>query len=449
MTKQNEKNANTPPGADEKKAIADPRLKPIVKLIETQLMPVKEVLADFAKAMLDNTITLENRIKSFEKYSPRTLEDTPNEPQEPNEPSFIPRSARVKLELNYSKALANDTEIIRLKRELEECKKDFTTKVTKVFQTCAEIELKHYKEERVKTFLAFTLKITEALLVFERIERPMVTTLNTLHYSIRTVISLLRKIKYNIPLLHELNFFRNYLKMNEPDVKEILIKNFYPSGHTFTEDIERTESELETQEIIEDKLINLILPITIELQSTIDKENRIKKAASILCAKFKSAAITTATEATAIAVEEISTGIANTNMEQHINKMIEAAIKKHTVNTPKNSQGSKSPRTSLPKNKKQGKDKKKNGQQTRNKQKSSPSKNKNNGEIEKEKQQKQKQTEAPSSAKTHQNHQKHGQKRKRQNNKRQNSDHQEGKKKEGRKENGRKNKKQRSDKNTN
>jgi hypothetical protein len=237
--------------------------------------------------------------------------------------------------------------------------------------------------------------------------------------------------------------------MNEPDVKEILIKNFYPSGHTFTEDIERTESELETQEIIEDKLINLILPVTIELQSTIDKENRIKKAASILCAKFKSAAITTATEATAIAVEEISTGIANTNMEQHINKMIEAAIKKHTVNTPKNSQGSKLPRTSLPKNKKQGKDKKKNGQQTRNKQKPSPSKNKNNSEIEKEKQQKQKQTEAPSSAKTHQNRQKHGQKRKRQNNKRQNSDHQEGKKKEGRKENGRKNKKQRSDKNTN
>jgi hypothetical protein len=234
-------------------------------------------------------------------------------------------------------------------------------------------------------------------------------------------------------------------------VKEILIKNFYPSGHTFTEDIERTESELETQEIIEDKLINLILPITIELQSTIDKENKIKKAASILSAKFKSAAITTATEATAIAVEEISTSIANTNMEQHINKMIEAAIKKHTVYTPKNSQGSKSPRTSLPKNKKQGKDKKKNGQQTRNKQKSSPSKNKNNGEIEKEKekQQKQKQTEVPSSAKTHQNRQKHGQKRKRQNNKRQNSDHQEGKKKEGRKENGRKNKKQRSDKNTN
>jgi hypothetical protein len=356
MTKQNEKNANTTPGTDERKAIADPRLKPIVKLIEMQLMPVKEVLADFPKAMLDNMITLENHFKSSEKYSPPTMEDTPNEPQEPNEPSFIPRSAREKLELNHSKALANDTEIIRLKRELEECKKDFTTKVTKVFQTCTGIELKHCKEERVKTFLAFTLKITEALLVFNRIERPMITTLNTLRYSNRTVISLLQKY---IPLLQELNFFRNYLKMNEPDVKEILIKNFYPSEHTYIEDIERMESELEIQEIIEDKLIHLILPITIELQSTIDKENKIKKAASILSVKFKSADITTVTEAIAIAAKEISTGNANTTMEQHINNMIEAAMKKHTSKMPKNSQGSKTPQTLLPKNKTRGRTRRK------------------------------------------------------------------------------------------
>jgi hypothetical protein len=181
MTNHNDLKANTLPGADEKKAISDPQLKPIIKLIEMQLMPVKEVLADFAKAMLDNTITLENRIKSFEKYSPRTLEDTPNELQDPNELFFIPRSARVKLELNYSKALANNTAINELKRELEECKKDFTRKVTMIFKSCAELELNHCKLDRIKTFLAFTLKITEALIVFERIEWPMVNTLNTLH----------------------------------------------------------------------------------------------------------------------------------------------------------------------------------------------------------------------------------------------------------------------------
>jgi hypothetical protein len=59
----------------------------------------------------------------------------------------------------------------------------------------------------------------------------------------------------------------------------------------------------------------------------------------ILAAKFKSTAITTATEATAIAIEEISTGIANTNMEQHINKLIEATLKKQTSEKPKTSQG--------------------------------------------------------------------------------------------------------------
>jgi len=226
MKKHNDKNANTSPGEDMMKATADPRLKSVVTLIETQLSPVKEVLADFAKAMLDNTITLENRIKSFEKYSPPTMEDTPNEPQEPNELSFIPRSARVKLELNHSKALANDTEIIRLKRDLELCKKEFTEKVTKVFKTCAELELNYCKQERITTFLSYALKITKALIVFERIETPLVTQLNSIQFSVRTLITCLRKIRLTVTPPGELNFFREYLKMDEPDVREALIKNF-------------------------------------------------------------------------------------------------------------------------------------------------------------------------------------------------------------------------------
>ena len=59
MTKQKDNsNANTKPSAD-------PRLKTVTALIEKQLLPVKEVLADFAKAMLDNTSNLNNRIKSL------------------------------------------------------------------------------------------------------------------------------------------------------------------------------------------------------------------------------------------------------------------------------------------------------------------------------------------------------------------------------------------------
>jgi hypothetical protein len=173
-------------------------------------------------------------------------------------------------------------------------------------------------------------------------------------------------------------------------------------------------------ELILNELISLILPITVELQSAIDKENKVKKAAMVLAAKFKSTAITTATEATAIAIEEISTGIANTNMEQHINKLIEAALKKQTSEKTKNSQGSKSPQTSLPKKKDKGKDKNNNKQPSKKKPKSPPkNKNKNDGNGEKVKQPKQ--TEEPNTktpCQSHQNRQKQGQKRKCQNDKR-------------------------------
>ncbi len=101
--------------------------------------------------MLDNTINVEKHIKSFEKYSPATMENTLNEPQVPNEPSFIPKSARGKLELNYSKALANDTAINDLKRKLEHCKKDLAFKAIMIFRYCAKLELNHYKLDQIKT----------------------------------------------------------------------------------------------------------------------------------------------------------------------------------------------------------------------------------------------------------------------------------------------------------
>jgi len=148
MTKQKDNsNANTKPSAD-------PRLKPVTALIETHLLLVKEVLADFAKAMLDNTSNLNNRIKSLGKFNATTsAEPHANESQPPNNnPTFIPRSARIKLKLNHSSTLANDTALKGLKERLELCKQNFTQEVTSIFKECAEIEVKHFKEQRTKNF---------------------------------------------------------------------------------------------------------------------------------------------------------------------------------------------------------------------------------------------------------------------------------------------------------
>jgi len=97
-----------------------------------------------------------------------------------------------------------------------------------------------------------------------------------------------------VPLPIKPNFFQEYLKMDEDNVRENFIRNFFPSEHSFDWDIEWTESELELQEIILNKLVSFILPITIKLQSTMDKENKIKKAAMILATEFITTTIHTA-----------------------------------------------------------------------------------------------------------------------------------------------------------
>jgi len=261
-----------------------------------------------------------------------------------------------------------------LKKELELCKREFTTKVTKIFGSCAEIEMIHCKEERIKTFLSYTMKITKALTVFERIETPLATSLNSIQFSIKTITIFLRKIRYNILIPGEPNFFRDYLKTTENDVREILFQNFIPLEQQPYREIERGESEINFQDNISDKLINLILPITTKLQATIEKENKIKKAASLLSAEFKKTEILSATEATAIAVENTST--ANITLEQHIKKLIEEAVKKQTSTNSrkqkqKNLPGSKTPQPSLPNTTKGSQNGKRNAN---NKRKSPPNK---------------------------------------------------------------------------
>jgi hypothetical protein len=195
--KKNTDDANTKTSAEATKAVADVRLKPIIPIIETQLMPVKEVLADFAKAMLDSTTELKRRTTSLEKYSTTTIGDpTTNEPHPPNQnPSFTPRSARINIDLKYSSTLANDTGIKGLKERLELCKKTFKDEVTDIFKTCAEIEATNAKETRIKTFLTYIVQIADFLIIFEKLETPLVTELNELQLSVWTTLIFLRRVK--------------------------------------------------------------------------------------------------------------------------------------------------------------------------------------------------------------------------------------------------------------
>jgi hypothetical protein len=115
MTKTKEANANTKPGVDKNDPTADVRLKSILPVIATQLIPVKEALVDFAKTMLANTTHLNKRIATLEKFN--STETSSSMPQLSNDMSpYVPKSARIKLTLQYSTALANDTTLKDLRR---------------------------------------------------------------------------------------------------------------------------------------------------------------------------------------------------------------------------------------------------------------------------------------------------------------------------------------------
>ena len=55
-----------------KKPMIDPRLTTIIPLVETQLIPIQEVITEFAKVMLNNTANIQHRIKTLAKFEQNT-----------------------------------------------------------------------------------------------------------------------------------------------------------------------------------------------------------------------------------------------------------------------------------------------------------------------------------------------------------------------------------------
>jgi hypothetical protein len=221
--KKNTDDANTITSVEATKAIADACLNPIIPIIEMQLMPVKEFLTDFAKAMSDSMTELKHHTTSLEKYSTTTIdESTTNETQHLyQKPSFIPRSARIKLNLKNSSTLANDTGIKGLKKGWNYVKGILSKKLLAL-----KSKLKTPKKICIKTFLTYNLQITDALIIFEKLDTPLVTELNEVQFSICTTLIFLRRMKLVVPQPGNSYIYQECLKMDYQEVKEILLKKY-------------------------------------------------------------------------------------------------------------------------------------------------------------------------------------------------------------------------------
>ncbi len=102
----------------------------------------------------------------------------------------------------------------------------------------------------------YSHKITDALILYEQVYTPLVTTLNNLHLSIYTVVAFLRKIQNIVPKPGDPYIYRDYLKMDYQDIKKILLDNFISrelaeAGNRTWTDCERIFVEKISREVFE------------------------------------------------------------------------------------------------------------------------------------------------------------------------------------------------------
>jgi PII-like signaling protein len=120
-----------------------------------------------------------------------------------------------------------------------------------------------------------------------------------------TTLYFLIEIDDLVPEVGEPFFYQDYLQTDLQDAVNILLKDFTSCNLAGENNLERricNDNEKAFQKKVIKKLLETILPVTIHLQTTIDREEKIKKTAPIMSAQFKKNAITMATEATAIAI---------------------------------------------------------------------------------------------------------------------------------------------------
>ncbi|MFN9979274.1 MAG: hypothetical protein ACK53Y_05140, partial [bacterium] len=136
------------------------------------------------------------------------------------------------------------------------------------------------KEQRTKTFLVHTHKIAQAFIFFEKIDTILLTNLDDTSFTTWTTLYFLKEIDDLVPEVGEPFFYQDYLQTDLQDAVNILLKDFTSynlAGENKLERRIRNDNEKAFQKKVIKKLLETILPVTIYLQTTIDREEKIKK----------------------------------------------------------------------------------------------------------------------------------------------------------------------------
>eukprot|EP00978_Attheya_sp_CCMP212_P047392 scaffold421343_cov65-Attheya_sp.AAC.1 len=263
-------------------------------LIESQLPTVKDTIEDIAVKMIEAT-TL---VRKFEARLVSWNEATTENP-------YIPKNARVTCPLTHSLSLADDTETMRLKRELEDTVQLFSVNASFSMKQMVQREIEYAKEMKTKKFAELSVKLFEyvTLHIIEN-EKLGESTQYEKDFKTFGIVILLYFLKTKVPD----RMFGTYLPRREIvyiAISKELFENMRDQDHQ----LQRPEPALTDDEnlirlAVESAIKPFFMKVTYDLQMDLDEATEVKQHEAILAAYVKKSTIQAATSATQTALDQ-------------------------------------------------------------------------------------------------------------------------------------------------
>jgi len=274
--------------------LRDERLKSVRSLIESQLPTVKGTIETIAVTMIDATKVVRN----FEARLVGWNEATTEKP-------YIPRSARVTCPLTYSESLADDTETLRLKRELEDTVQLFAVNASFSMKQMAQREIEYAKETKTKKFAELSVKLFEYV-TLHIIENEKLGESAQYEKDFKTfgIVILLHFLKTKVPD----RMFGTYLPRREM-VYTAICKELFENMRDHDHQLQRPDPALTDDEniirrAVEKSINTFFMKVTYDLQMDLDEATEAKQHEATLAAYVKKSTIQAATSATQTALDQ-------------------------------------------------------------------------------------------------------------------------------------------------
>lgn len=290
-------------------------LEPVRHVIEAQHTKIQPYLTTFTMKMVACSNAVNTRVGRLEKF---IQQESKNDPERP---TFTPRSMRLKVEVTYSKECQGDDTIKTLEQEMADLVRNFESEAGKVCKKVAQRELEVHTDKRVETLVKEILKLIKFEIKYHSTLLKISYDKDTEH---DTIAQTGFKILYGYLQIHpdqglDEPYFTEYLQTTRAKVIQCLLKT--ASSDVVTQDTIKTHTFEGKQAELAIEVLKSIAPaipvVTRDFQKFLDHRLREREAQETAAAYTASLDKKEAAAQAAVDLESEPTPTANT-MGQYI-----------------------------------------------------------------------------------------------------------------------------------